>query len=82
MNIWHFYIKKTKIYENERQIIVLPMMNLGDGHIEILDVPARHINPIIVRALVQAAREQLRIDVDYVSLIRERKVGVILSLTH
>ncbi|MEY1388239.1 WYL domain-containing protein [Providencia stuartii] len=67
--------EKQKIYENERQIIVLPMMNLGDGHIEILDVPARHINPIIVRALVQAAREQLRIDVDYVSFNSGEKSG-------
>ncbi len=46
----------------------LPLMDLRYGHIEILSVPTRHVDPIIVRGLVQAARYQLRVDVDYVSL--------------
>ncbi|MCS4494607.1 MULTISPECIES: helix-turn-helix transcriptional regulator [Pantoea] len=49
-------------------LIVLPLMGLGYGHIEILDVPSRRIDPLIVRKLVQAARDRLRVDVEYVSL--------------
>lgn len=53
----------------------LPLMDLRYGHIETLDVPPRNIDPIIVRGLVQAARHQLRVDVDYVSLSSEELVG-------
>ena len=37
--------------------------------------PNRHIDPKIVRGLVQAARGQLRVDVDYVSLSSEAQSG-------
>lgn len=54
---------------------VLPMMDLQYGHIEILDVPNRSIDPVIVRSLVQAARYRLRVDVDYVSLSSGEQIG-------
>ena len=38
-------------------------------------MPNRHIDPRIVRGLVQAARGQLRVDVDYVSLSSEEQSG-------
>lgn len=56
-------------------VLSLPLMDLRYGHIEILDVPHRHIEPVIVRGLVQAARSQLRVDVDYVSLSSEERSG-------
>lgn len=61
--------------QHEAGLLTLPLMDLRYGHIEILDVPNRHIDPKIVRGLVQAARGQLRVDVDYVSLSSERRSG-------
>ncbi|WP_429182421.1 WYL domain-containing protein [Aeromonas salmonicida] len=61
--------------QHEAGILTLPLMDLRYGHIEILDVPNRHIDPNIVRGLVQAARGQLRVDVDYVSLSSEERSG-------
>ncbi|GAB5990902.1 WYL domain-containing protein [Aeromonas enteropelogenes] len=55
--------------------VLMPLMDLRYGHIDILDVPNRHIDPKIVRGLVQAARSQLRVDVDYVSLSSEEQSG-------
>lgn len=40
-------------------------------HTKVLDVPSRHVDSAIVRGLVQAARNQLRVDVDYASLSSE-----------
>jgi len=39
------------------------------------EAPNRHIEPVIVRGLVQAARSQQRVDVDYVSLSSEERSG-------
>ncbi|NLU16559.1 MAG: WYL domain-containing protein [Serratia liquefaciens] len=62
------YEEKQQVRQHQDHDAVLPMMDLRYGHIEILNVPVRHIDPVIVRGLVQAARYQLRVDVDYVSL--------------
>ena len=61
--------------QHEAGLLTLPLMDLRYGHIEILDVPNRHIDPKIVRGLVQAARGQLRVDVDYVSLSSAEQSG-------
>lgn len=53
----------------------LPFLDLRYGHIEALNVPVRHIDPVIVRGLVQAARHQLRVDIDYISLSSEEESG-------
>lgn len=45
--------------QHEAGLLTLPLMDLRYGHIEILDVPNRHIDPKIVRGLVQAARGRL-----------------------
>lgn len=67
--------EKKQSRRSKEQVTTLPMMDLGNGHIEILDVPIRHIDPIIARGLVQAARYQLRVDVDYVSLSSGERSG-------
>lgn len=60
--------EKQREHHHSEQSIALPLLDLRYGHIEILDVPTRHIDPLIVRILLQAARDRLRVDVDYVSL--------------
>ncbi len=59
----------------QKRDTTLPVMDLRYGHIEILDVPSRYIDPVLVRALIQAARDQLRVDIDYVSLNSEEQSG-------
>ncbi|MGL5948413.1 MAG: helix-turn-helix transcriptional regulator [Aeromonas sp.] len=66
--------EKQQAKEQHRSA-VLPLMDLRYGHIEFLGVPSRHIDAKIVRALVQAARSQLRVDVDYVSLRSAEQSG-------
>ncbi|EJI84558.1 hypothetical protein AEST_25910 [Alishewanella aestuarii B11] len=43
-------------------------LDLGFAHTEMLTPPLRHVNPDILRALVQAARDGKKIDMGYVSL--------------
>ncbi|MDP5143212.1 WYL domain-containing protein [Rheinheimera baltica] len=43
-------------------------LDLGFAHTEMLNTPMRQVNPDILRALVQAAREGKKIDMGYVSL--------------
>jgi len=50
--------------QHEAGLLTLPLIDLRYGHIEILDVPNRHIDPRIVR-----------VDVDYVSLSSEEQSG-------
>lgn len=59
------------LHQDKAQTSTLSLMDLRYGHTEVLDVPLRHVDPQIVRGLVQAARNQLRVDVDYASLSSE-----------
>ncbi|MET3124711.1 putative DNA-binding transcriptional regulator YafY [Oxalobacteraceae bacterium GrIS 2.11] len=43
-------------------------LDLGFTHTEMLHVPLRRIDPIILRALVQASREHRRVDLSYISM--------------
>lgn len=43
-------------------------LNLGFTNIEILQAPLRQLDPIILRALVQAARERKRVELGYISM--------------
>jgi len=45
---------------------------------EVLTAPRRHIPPLILRPLLQAARDHRRIEVDYVSLNRPDREGRII----
>ncbi|EQB2605053.1 WYL domain-containing protein [Aeromonas bivalvium] len=77
VNEYLMLLHREKQYQRQHEsgVLTLPLMDLRYGHIEILDVPNRHIDPKIVRGLVQAARGQLRVDVDYVSLSSEEQSG-------
>lgn len=63
------------LHQDKAQTSMLSLMDLRYGHTEVLDVPSRHVDPQIVRGLVQAARNQLRVDVEYASLSSERERG-------
>lgn len=63
------------LHQDKAQTSTLSLMDLRYGHTEVLDVPSRHVDPAIVRGLVQAARNQLRVDVDYASLSAEETSG-------
>jgi predicted DNA-binding transcriptional regulator YafY len=43
-------------------------LDLGFAHTEMLQVPLRSIDPVILRALVQASREHRRVDLRYISM--------------
>lgn len=67
--------KQHAVQSQQQALLTLPLLDLRYGHIEMLDVPTRHVDPVIVRGLVQAARGQLRVDVNYVSLSSEEESG-------
>lgn len=46
----------------------LNIKSLGNAESVVVSVPERKVDPIIIQRLLQAAREQRRVDVDYVSL--------------
>ncbi|MDH0448696.1 MULTISPECIES: helix-turn-helix transcriptional regulator [Shewanella] len=61
------YLSLLNKYTNEN-IDGFDLQGLGQANSIVLSVPDRHVAPIIVRRLLQAAREQRCVDVDYVSL--------------
>lgn len=54
-------------------------MALPQGHTEILEPSPRPVSPALLRPLLQAAREQQRIEVDYVSLNNPDREGRIIA---
>jgi predicted DNA-binding transcriptional regulator YafY len=52
---------------------------LATGNTEILHVPVRNIDPSIIRAIVTAARQQKRLDVDYVSVNNPNREGRVIA---
>lgn len=54
-------------------------LNLGFAHTEILQLPLRRIDPIILRCLVQTAREHRRVDLSYISMTSGVEEGRIIA---
>ncbi len=54
-------------------------LNLNIANTEVIQAPLRNVHPNIVRPLVQAAREQKRVEVDYVSLSLPDREGRIIA---
>ena len=50
-------------------------LNLGFANTHMLNIPARPIDPVILRALVQASRDKRRIDIDYLSVNNPKPGG-------
>ncbi len=53
-------------------------LGVGPEHSEILSVPLRNVKPKIIRMLLKAIREQLRLEVDYVSINAPNNEGRII----
>lgn len=53
-------------------------LKLGIGNTEVLSVPVRNVKPEIVRAIVSAARERRRLEVDYVSVSAPNREGRVI----
>lgn len=53
-------------------------LSLGVGNVEVLHHPVRDVKPEILRPIMQAARQQRRLDCDYVSLNNPDREGRII----
>jgi predicted DNA-binding transcriptional regulator YafY len=53
-------------------------LTLAVANTEVLSVPVRNVKPEVIRAIVQAAREKKRIEVDYVSVSSPNREGRVI----
>ncbi len=53
-------------------------LDLGFASTHMLELPSRPVDPLVLRALVQAAREQKRVDIGYISLNNPETDGRII----
>lgn len=53
-------------------------LSLGVANTEVLSVPVRNVKPGIIRAIVRAARERRRLEVDYVSVSAPNREGRVI----
>jgi len=53
-------------------------LDLGFANTHMLQLPSRPVDPIVIRALVQAAREQRRVDIGYISVNNPETDGRII----
>jgi predicted DNA-binding transcriptional regulator YafY len=57
---------------------VFESLSLGVANVEVLSVPVRDVKPEVLRPLMQAARAQRRLEVDYVSIANPDHEGRII----
>lgn len=65
----------TLLHQQNHMVETFDFFKMGHAESALLMVPERPISPIIVRSLIQAAREQRRVDIDYVSLSTPKVIG-------
>lgn len=53
-------------------------LTIAIANTEVLSVPVRNVKPEVIRAIVQAAREKKRIEVDYVSVSSPNREGRVI----
>ncbi|MEM6606790.1 MAG: WYL domain-containing protein [Pseudomonadota bacterium] len=58
---------------------VFESLPLATANVEQLTTPARHVAPEVLRPIIQAARSNLRLEVDYVSLQNPDREGRIIA---
>lgn len=68
----------TMLHQQNEMVEAFDFFEMGYAESEVLKVPERLISPIVLRVLIQAAREQRRVDIDYVSLSSPQVSGRIL----
>ncbi|AAO10567.1 hypothetical protein VV1_2183 [Vibrio vulnificus CMCP6] len=67
------------LHQQYNQEETFEFFNWGEAQSTILNVPERTISPNIVRGLIAAARANLRVDIDYVSLSTPEVRGRIIA---
>lgn len=63
---------------NNELMNMFESLALNVGNIEVLSLPVRDVKPEVLRPIMQAARQQKRLDVDYVSLNNPDREGRII----
>ena len=63
---------------NNELMDVFESLSLNMANIEVLSVPVRDVKPEVLRPIMQAARQQKRLDVDYVSINNPDREGRII----
>ncbi|MDE3271528.1 WYL domain-containing protein [Pseudoalteromonas sp. G4] len=56
------------LHQQSQMVETFDFFQMGHAESTVLSVPERTVSPVIVRSLIHAAREQRRVDIDYVSL--------------
>ena len=63
---------------NNELMNVFESLSLNVANVEVLSLPVRDVKPEVLRPIMQAARQQKRLDVDYVSLNHPDREGRII----
>ncbi len=63
---------------NNELMNVFESLSLDVANVEVLSVPVRDVKPEVLRPIMQAARQQKRLDVDYVSINNPNREGRII----
>jgi predicted DNA-binding transcriptional regulator YafY len=63
---------------NNELMNVFESLSLNVANVEVLTLPVRDVKPEVLRPIMQAARQQRRLDVDYVSLNHPDREGRII----
>ena len=63
---------------NNELMNVFESLSLNVANVEVLNVPVRDVSPEILRPIMQAARQQRRLEVDYVSINNPDREGRII----
>jgi predicted DNA-binding transcriptional regulator YafY len=63
---------------NNELLNVFESLSLNVANVEVLSTPVRDVRPEILRPIMQAARQQKRLDVDYVSINNPDREGRII----
>lgn len=63
---------------NNELMNVFESLSLNVANVEVLSVPVRDVRPEVLRPIMQAARQQKRLEVDYVSLNNPDREGRII----
>jgi predicted DNA-binding transcriptional regulator YafY len=63
---------------NNELMNIFESLSLNFANVEVLSLPVRDVKPEVLRPIMQAARQQRRLDVDYVSLNHPDREGRII----
>lgn len=67
------------LHRNQELSHTFEQLNLSIANTAVIQAPLRNVRPEVIRPLVQASREQKRVEVDYVSLNHPDREGRIIT---